>query len=309
MIHHIRHKDIDTEKWDRAIHRSLNGRPYAMSWYLDACGAAWDALVEDDYQVVMPLVHRKKRGIPYVFPPAWVQQLGVFAPDPERAQNITPFLNAIPQEFKYLELWFNSENRIQDSKIEFYDSVNIELDLSQTYESLPGNYSKNTKRNLKKANGFDLSIDTHGSPEALIALFKMNKGANLTIGEDDYQRLKHLQYAGIHRGIAQVWSVYDETNTMVAGAYFLYYHDRVVFMFSGQNEAGREKMAMFKLMDHFIAEHAENDIILDFEGSNDENTARFYLGFGGENKPYPRVRINRLPFYLRWLKSREEWKP
>ena len=42
--------------------------------------------------------------------------------------------------------------------------------------------------------------------------------------------------------------------------------------------------------------------IVDFEGSNIEGVARFYKGFGAHHTFYSTVKINRLPFYLRWLK-------
>ena len=42
--------------------------------------------------------------------------------------------------------------------------------------------------------------------------------------------------------------------------------------------------------------------MLDFEGSNDENLARFYMSFGSQEMKYATVRINRLPWYVKWLK-------
>jgi hypothetical protein len=57
------------------------------------------------------------------------------------------------------------------------------------------------------------------------------------------------------------------------------------------------------LVNAFIQEHAGSDSLLDFEGSDIESVDRFYTGFGAEIRPYPSLHINRLPFYLRWLKS------
>ncbi len=42
---------------------AFNGLIYAKSWYLDIVADQWDALVENDYEKIFPLVHRKKYGI------------------------------------------------------------------------------------------------------------------------------------------------------------------------------------------------------------------------------------------------------
>jgi hypothetical protein len=43
-------------------------------------------------------------------------------------------------------------------------------------------------------------------------------------------------------------------------------------------------------------------MLLDFEGSDIPNLAFFYSSFGAVNQAYPALKINRLPFYLKWLK-------
>ena len=59
---------------------------------------------------------------------------------------------------------------------------------------------------------------------------------------------------------------------------------------------------MHKIVDTFIMENSGKDNILDFEGSMIPGIARFYESFGSEKKIYKRVRKNRLPKIIRWLK-------
>ena len=40
----------------------------------------------------------------------------------------------------------------------------------------------------------------------------------------------------------------------------------------------------------------------DFEGSNDVNLRRFYESFGSVNHPYQTLKINRLPFLMKYFK-------
>ena len=60
---------------------------------------------------------------------------------------------------------------------------------------------------------------------------------------------------------------------------------------------------MFLLVDNFIRENAGQALILDFEGSNDQNVSRFYRGFGAKEVHYSQVTINRLPGWVNLLRS------
>src|SRR5277367_495617 len=54
-IKYLVRSEIDTEKWDRCILNASNGLIYARSFYLDSMAENWSALVEGDFQNVMPL--------------------------------------------------------------------------------------------------------------------------------------------------------------------------------------------------------------------------------------------------------------
>ena len=69
MIRYLTHNQIDTRRWDECIAQSPNGLVYAWSWYLDVVHPSWEALVEDDYETVMPLTGNKKFGVNYLFQP------------------------------------------------------------------------------------------------------------------------------------------------------------------------------------------------------------------------------------------------
>lgn len=74
--------------------------------------------------------------------------------------------------------------------------------------------------------------------------------------------------------------------------------NKIVFLFSGLSDEGKKTGAMAKLLDSVIQEYAQQNITLDFEGSNDPNLARFYQSFGSAKCTYPHIVINRLPFII-----------
>ena len=60
MIKYRTYDKIDKRRWDECIAKSFNGSVYAWSWYLDVVHPKWDALVENDYERVMPICGSKK---------------------------------------------------------------------------------------------------------------------------------------------------------------------------------------------------------------------------------------------------------
>jgi hypothetical protein len=71
----------------------------------------------------------------------------------------------------------------------------------------------------------------------------------------------------------------------------------------GNHPDGRTAGASHFLIDAFIKDHAGTDMLLDFEGSDIRNLAFFYSSFGAKEENYGAIKLNRLPFYMKWLKK------
>ncbi len=303
MIQFVNHLDIDTEKWDDCIDNASNKLVYAYSWYLDTIAPEWDALVLDDYQAVFPIISNKKFGIDYLYPPFWAQQLGVFSKEHVSKNLVTDFIKAIPKQYKFIDAWVNSYNEI-DEEFNHVMRDNYELNLNQSYEQIYEGYSSQTKRNLKNAQKVKLELLDYEEPEILINLFRNNRGKEVSsFSELDYERLKHVMHVSRYRKFGRVYTVLDKRNSICAGAFVLITPDRIIFLFSATDSYGKETSAMTYLIDQIIMTYAGRETLFDFEGSNIEGLARFYSGFGAKKNQYPQLIINRLPFYLKWLKK------
>lgn len=303
QVKYLNHNNIDKNKWDKCIAKSFNGIIYGFSWYLDAV-CTWDALVNDDYTTIMPLPYNKKAGIFYIYQPPFTQQLGVFSTQQLTPNIINKYLNAIPKHFKLIEYNLNSFNKptLKTFKTKWHN--NYELDLILPYNIAKQNYSKNTKRNLKKAEKRKISIVKENKPEKVIRLFKENRGKNIkTLKDTDYTILKKLMYRLIYLRAGQVWIAYDEKNRICAGMCVVNSHNKIIFLFSGINAIGKQAGAMFKLINELVEYNSQKLMTLDFEGSNDENLARFYSGFGAVCCKYPFVYKNNLPFFIKIAKQ------
>jgi hypothetical protein len=155
-------------------------------------------------------------------------------------------------------------------------------------------------RNIKKGEKAGLTVLKNIKPDDIIRLFRQNRGSQIKhLGEGDYMKLKRIAYTAMYKGIANIQGVYDDHNQLVAGAFFILSHNKVIFLFSGLSGEGRDAGAMPFLIDNFIRDHAGRHLTFDFDGSNDPNLARFYKSFGSKECRYQRLEINRLPFLSR----------
>ena len=303
-IRYLKHEEIEKDKWDNCIEKAFNGIIYAYSWYLDIVSENWDALIEDDYKTVFPLTQKKKYGTNYLYPPFFTQQLGVFSIDMLTDEKVEQFINSIPSKFKFVEIYLNKYNTPSDIVYQLKPNKTHELDLIVSYEQLYQKYSTNTKRNIKKAINQSVSIQKNTSANEIINLFRNNRGKDLkTLMENDYNRLNQLINMLISKNKIEIWSAYNIKNELCAGVFFVNSNHKTIFLFSGRNAEAKENGAISYLINQYIIENAQKNLIFDFEGSNDENLARFYKGFGSKEYIYYQLKINNLPWFYKILKK------
>ncbi len=300
MIRYLRHDQIDKTLWDEAIRRSVNGIVYAYSWFLDTVCPGWDALVTEEYQSVFPLTHNSKFWIKYLYQPYFTQQLGVFSRNHLTDALVHEFLEAIPAKYRLTEISLNSLNKVDPELYPGKMRINLELDLILPYDQIADKYSQNARRNLKKADMNHLRLIRKPDPDELITLFRENYGRkeeNLKFRH--YEILRSLMIHALHNNLGMTIGAGLPGKGMSAGVFFLFDKTRRIFHFAASSKEGRDAGSMTMLIDSFIRENAQQPLILDFEGSDDENVARFYKGFGAREVPYYMVKINRLPGIVR----------
>jgi hypothetical protein len=293
MIRFLKHNDIDLIKWEFCIGQSRQGLIYAVSWYLDLVSPGWCALVEDDYTAVMPLPVKRKYGFPYIIQPLYAQQLGVYSREKLSAKKISEFVESIPRKYQYIHLNLNFDNLFLEDKVSQKINNNFELSLNRDYKSISMTYSENTRRNIAKAEDVVVKFDL--SKDELIYLKSENTASN----RKHIPSSKILDYiSGVldyEAGFMCSASIGDET---CASVFFLRHESRIYYLIPVSSSMGKEKKAMFAIIDAVIQKFAGSPIVLDFEGSNIPGLARFFEGFGAVNHPYPVLKLNRMPFPL-----------
>ena len=301
-IQYLSHKEIDKTKWDACITNAPNGLIYGYSFYLDCMAKHWDALVLNQYEAVMPLTWNKKYGFYYLYQPAFTASLGVFGKNLNK-ELIDHFIRSIPSKFKLIEISLNAGNIIDDSKTFSLLRSNYILHLNKSYEELYKAYRDSHKRNVNKAFQLGCSVNKEINVDEIIQLNKEQLQHIDGTKPEDYPNFKNLYEFLNTMGQAITYAIVDPKNKVLASAAFFFSHNRAYYIMVGNHPDGKTLGASHALIDAFTKDHAGQDLILDFEGSDIRNLAFFYSSFGAKEEIYPALKINRLPWYVRLLKK------
>jgi len=277
QIQHLQHKHIDFRKWDDTILSSANHLGYAYSWYLDIVSPGWEALVTDDYEFIMPLPVKRKYKIPYLVQPVLTQQLGIFSKNEISDEVIQLFIKNIPY-YSY-ELNMNERN----FNAEVTKLPNYVLKLNDPYENIQHKYSKNTVRNIEKAQKNNVRIVDKIEIEEFISLFSQVNPNAIAVIKSTYRA---ILTTGTKNKMITISGAYNTKDELIAGICHFFTGKRIVCLLPVSNAEAKKTSAMFLLIDSLIRTFAETDRIVDFEGSQIEGIARFYRGFGATDQPY-----------------------
>lgn len=278
QLKHLSNSAIDYDKWDKCITEASNSFPYAQSWYLNIVSPGWEAIVSDDYEYIMPLPLKRKYKIPYLVQPVLTQQLGIFSREIISELIIDEFIKAIPY-YSY-ELNLNENNKTSKA----LECQNLVLDLNQSYQKIATSFTKNTKRNIEKAESLELTL-REDIPIHLFLEFYFHNFKN-TLSSQQKSIFSEVVENGVLNNVAELYGVLSGSNSLIAVLCLLKSDSRLVYLLPVSNTEGKNSSAMFLLVNNIIKKEALTNKILDFEGSTLEGIARFYKGFGSKNQPY-----------------------
>lgn len=301
-IQHLPNHAIDKQKWDACIDKAGNGLIYGYSIYLDTMARHWDGLVLGDYEAVMPLTFNKKYGIYYLYQPFLTAQLGVFGNNIDAAL-LESFLKAIPRHFRYWDIYFNHQNVFPLNSFKLYKRNNYILPLNKPYKELYNAYRENIQRNIRRSEQAGCYPIKDFEVERVIELAVAQMRGYTKESAENVNRFRALYQQLNTRNKAITYGIMSPTDELIASCVFLFSHNRAYYILVGNHPNGRTLGASHALIDGFIKDHAGKDMLLDFEGSDIRNLAFFYSSFGAEQENYAGIKLNRLPFYLKWLKK------
>ncbi|MEP7250972.1 MAG: hypothetical protein ABI683_01295 [Ginsengibacter sp.] len=301
-ILYLPQEEIDKKQWDLCIATASNGLIYGYSFYLDALGKNWDALIADDYSLVMPLTWNRKFGFYYLYQPFFAASLGIFGNNIS-AEIVKQFLEHIPSKFKYWDFYLNRNNVFAIPAYDLYERRNYILNLKEDYETLKSNYSKSHIRNISRAAKTGNVLEKNIPLNDVITLAKEQSKNFSPASDQDYENFSKLFSILSAKNQAITYGVYSSQRQLVASCVYFFSHSRAYYILVGNHPNGRTSGASHLMIDQFIREHAGENLLLDFEGSDIKNLAWFYSSFGATQEKYVAIRLNRLPAVAKLFKQ------
>jgi hypothetical protein len=304
-IRYIEHTNIDKAMWDRTIADSTNGFIYSRSFFLDNM-CEWDALVMGEYEYVMPLPFRKKAGFKYIYTPFFTGQLGISGINKPTDDLSRQFLEAIPASFSFVDLQLNEYNHLNNTPgLKITERVNYVIDLNQSYELIYADFNKDARKNLRQAAALNLTVKEYIEPAFVFDLYKKAYGhLNKNITTDDYNNFYSVCLKAIELNNGMVMGIQDAAGEILTAAFFAIDNKRIYYLLGAPTAKGKKANATHLLIDSMLKKYAGHPLVFDFEGSDIPSVADFYKKFGPQKRSYQQVMINRLPFWIRWLKRK-----
>jgi len=302
-LRHLRNDEINFIKWDNCINNAHNGSIYAFSWYLDIICEEWEAIVQEDYQAVMPLLIKKKSGIKHVYNTILANQLGVFSTDIMDEEMTNSFLRKVNQTYKVFSVSLNKFNRINPRLFRQKKNNIYEFDLISNYNFIRGSYSDTVFDNIEKAKRKMVNILRGLTPGEFMDFIDYR--SVMISGRRKKETVKKLgQILGfvINHGLGDIYAAFSEENHLCAAVFFLKSKRKASVLYSGVTREGIRLKAMELLIDRFIQNNAEKNITLSFENLVVPDREKFFSGFGAGNYYFTTVKspVNPLRIRKRW---------
>lgn len=283
QIHYLPHHQIDKAKWDEAIERSESPLVYACSWYLDCVAPGWSALVLDDYTGIFPIPEKRKWGVSYALHPLFAQQLGWFVAPGHTVPEA--WHKALPKHLQFVWMQLNAHTSVMASG---YKKNYVLRNLQTARPKM----NTNTRRNIKKASRHHLTFSRDIQLKQLLAM-KRRHATNLS--EARLQLLSKLLQTLLDKQMGELAGVKDAKGELLAVVFLAHSFNRLIYLMAASTEEGKQKRAMFYLVEQLLANMPSQFTLFDFEGGNNPNLARFFQGFGAGEEQIPLFYTSRLP--------------
>lgn len=304
MIHLLKRNQIDDARWNDTVENSPDGHVFFKTWYLDALDPEWSALTDGDYQWIFPVSIKKRLGISYALQPVFSRYTGLIGRSGYDSEISDAFLKVLQQHSQYTDICLHPAHRHIPEPFQCEERIFQLLPLNAPYEGIRTGYTENLQRNIRKALKNNLEVRRGILPKEITDGFrKYQREVSRTFNRARYETLLQLMRSAHELGAAMTFGVHNEQQQLLAAACFIKSGSQLLYLKGFSADEGKTQGAMHLLFDEVIRQNAVRMNSLDFGGSNVRSVARFYSHFGATDVVYLRIRNNRLPRALRWLKK------
>ncbi len=238
MYRIIPFKEIEKNKWNGSIHYAIKGNVFGYYWFLKAVIGEWDAVVEEDYQSVMPIFTSPLNPHQYSI----LRELGPYSVNPLTDQRVNEMLELFKNNNKSSQYPIHSQ--ISKKQLEPYKTstkYKAVLGGGYQYDNLSKSYSDDLTKNLN-VEGYDsVKVSAGIKPEILVDLLAEN---------DMYKNaLMRLMYNAMHRGIGFSSAIEDKTTGKILAASFFMNANSTMYEILSYSKGGKKyRQLIFDLL-------------------------------------------------------------
>lgn len=272
-------EDIDIVKWNSCVHYAANGNVFGYHWFLKNTIKEWDAIVYRDYEAVMaiPRHHRKHGKSDEIKTPEYLRELGLYGIGLLNSQKVEEAISMFPAEIPNIRIALNLGNPVRNlPEFNIQQVKNHTISLYDNYDKIRSGYTDEA-RQIEDLSSMGWWLDNQLKPEELIEFIFMKK----QLDWDRYTALRII-YNALHRGIGVISSLRDQKKELIAAAFFIHSHGRIVHLFSSSYKRSSVDPKLY-LIDGMIQTHAGKPLIFDLNMSENLITR----SLGAESYEYP----------------------
>jgi energy-converting hydrogenase A subunit M len=273
--------EIDVIEWDKYLQHSSSQQIELSSWYLDIVAQHWGAFYHKASGARIPVVyHTKWIFINQVYRPSFIQQMNIISQNTLEVTHKLNLIQLITQKFPCGQ--FNSGLTITDSKIR----KNYVLSLFSYNQQGVQLFSAHHRKEIVIASSKNLNIQLSNQIEVFIDHYQTFSLSKLGHSGIEKHLLEQLISSSLNKENGILVMVFDEFNQLLAGAFFLSYKRRLVYLMSYTNPEGKKKNAMYGLLKYVFDHYKDTHDVFDFEGSDIPGIQFFFEGFGATLQIY-----------------------
>ncbi|MCT4672281.1 MAG: hypothetical protein N4A37_03425 [Prolixibacteraceae bacterium] len=246
-INLINNNDIDRDKWDATIDYSNIASPCLRTWYLDKMFPNWEALVNEDYSMIFPIINSNDKK--YFFPYGGIISTGLVY-----SEDLNLFIDALPSHAKETKLnptnWWLKPDKT--SRITTH-----QLSLEQTHELIHKNFAKEIAE--LQSDGRILEL------KSIEAILKFVREALKIETEEDEElllRISNVIKFSISRNNGIAIAHIDKKNQVSSLVLFLF-NQNFIHLFLSLSLDKKNKNQLYQIIYEFIKENDMSSTILD----------------------------------------------
>ena len=233
-------EEIEQPRWDGCVHYAHNSNPYGYSWYLKNSAREWMALVEGNYESVLPLpIDFEERE--WIRMPSLLPYVNLYSVHVLSEKRLARFANELSKSGKNWELstGIAFQNLTESGPLGSRKFIS----LRKSYEEIKNLYSSDFKDVLNGSKGADIHLIQSQNAERLVAFIKKNGG-------DMNEHMAHrLLYNAMHRGLASI-QVATRDGEWIAAAAILYGNGSARLWMYGTEQNIQGKAALAQILNY-----------------------------------------------------------